>query len=102
MRDGPITIGMKPPHPGDFIRTEIPEELGLSITRAAGILGGRRAILSDLVNGKASLSPAMALRVEETFGVSMKALLRMQVASDRAQARSAAGRSCDLDSDGHQ
>ena len=78
MSNAPVKIGMKPPHPGDFIRTEILEELGLSIARAADILGVRRATLSDLVNSKASLSPEMALRVEKAFGVSMDTLLRMQ------------------------
>jgi antitoxin HigA-1 len=78
MSNGPIKIGMKPPHPGDFIRTEILEELGLSIAKAAEILGIRRATLSDLVNSKASLSPEMALRIEKAFGVSMDTLLRMQ------------------------
>jgi plasmid maintenance system antidote protein VapI len=38
MSNEPIKIGMQPPHPGDFIRTEIPEELGLSIAKAAEIL----------------------------------------------------------------
>jgi antitoxin HigA-1 len=71
-------IGMKPPHPGDFIKTEILDELGLSIARAADILGVRRATLSDLIHGKASLSPEMALRVEKAFDVSMDMLLRMQ------------------------
>ena len=71
-------IGMKPPHPGDFIRTEILDEQGLSVARAAEILGVRRATLSDLVNGKASLSPEMALRIEKAFDVSMDTLLRMQ------------------------
>jgi addiction module HigA family antidote len=78
MSNGPMKIGMKPPHPGDFIRTEILEELGLSIAKAAEILGIRRATLSDLVNSKASLSPEMALRIEKAFGVSMDTLLRMQ------------------------
>ena len=44
----PSKIGMKPPHPGDFIRTEILDELDLSIAKAAEILGVRRATLSDL------------------------------------------------------
>lgn len=79
MSDEPIKIGMKPPHPGDFIRTEILDELGLSIARAAEVLDVRRATLSDLVNGKASLSPEMALRIEKAFNVSMDTLLRMQV-----------------------
>ena len=74
----PSKIGMKPPHPGDFIRTEILEALHLSITRAAEILGVRRATLSDLIHGKTSLSPEMALRLEKAFGVSMDRLLRMQ------------------------
>ena len=78
MSNGPVKIGMKPPHPGDFIRTEILEELGLSIAKAAEILDIRRATLSDLVHSKASLSPEMALRIEKAFGVSMDTLLRMQ------------------------
>ena len=78
MSNDPVNIGMKPPHPGDFIRTEILEALDLSIARAAEILDVRRATLSDLVNGKASLSPEMALRIEKAFGVSMDTLLRMQ------------------------
>ena len=74
----PSKIGMKPPHPGDFIRTEILEALDLSVARAAEILGIRRATLSDLIHGKASLSPEMALRIEKAFDVSMDVLLRMQ------------------------
>jgi addiction module HigA family antidote len=73
-----MKISMKPPHPGDFIRTEILEELGLSIAKTAEILRIRRATLSDLGNSKASLSPEMALRIEKAFGVSMDTLLRMQ------------------------
>jgi addiction module HigA family antidote len=71
-------IGMRPPHPGSFIRDEILDELGLSVARAAEILGVRRATLSDLVNGRAAVSPEMALRIEKAFGVSMDTLLRMQ------------------------
>ncbi|MEQ1951877.1 HigA family addiction module antitoxin [Mesorhizobium sp. CN2-181] len=71
-------IGMKPPHPGVFIREEVLEPLNLSVAKAAEALGVRRATLSDLVNAKAALSPEMALRVEKAFGVSMETLLRMQ------------------------
>jgi addiction module HigA family antidote len=78
MSDAPIKIGMRPPHPGAFIRDEILDELGLSVTRAGEILGVRRATLSDLLNGKASLSAEMALRIEKAFGISMDMLLRMQ------------------------
>ena len=79
MSEKAVRVGMKPPHPGDFIKTEILDELGLSISRGAEILGVRRATLSDFVNGKASLSSEMALRIEKAFGVSMDTLLRMQV-----------------------
>jgi len=78
MSEAITKIGMKPPHPGAFIRDEILDELKLSIAGAAEILGVRRATLSDLVNEKASLSPEMALRIEKAFGVSMDTLLRMQ------------------------
>ena len=73
-----INVGIKPSHPGDFIRTEILEELGLSVSKAAEVLEVRRATLSDLVNGKASVSPEMALRIEKAFGMSMDTLLKMQ------------------------
>lgn len=82
MSDVITNIGMRPAHPGDFIRTEILDELDLSISRASKILGVRRATLSDLVNEKATLSPEMALRIEKAFGVSMDTLLRMQVWHD--------------------
>ena len=75
-------IGMKPAHPGGFIRSEILSELNLSVARAADILGVRRATLSNLVNEKAALSPEMALRIEKAFGVSMDTLLRMQAWHD--------------------
>ena len=74
-----------PPHPGDFIRTEIIEPAGLSVTAAAAALQVSRPTLSTLLNGKASLSGNMALRIEKAFGVKMDTLLRMQ--ADIAQAR---------------
>lgn len=87
-----IKIGMKPPHPGAFIRDEILEPLGLPVARAAEVLGlRRRATLSDLVNGKAALSPEMALRIEKAFGVSMDMLLRMQAWHDSVAMRERAG-----------
>ena len=73
-----IMVNMTPSHPGDFIRTEVIEDLDLSVTEAAEILGVRRATLSDLLNGRASLSPEMALRIEKAFEVRMEMLLRMQ------------------------
>ena len=77
-----------PPHPGDLIRTEIIDPLGLTVSAAAEALGVRRATLSDLVNAKASLTPEMALRIEKAFGPKMDHLLTMQLAYDVAQVRS--------------
>jgi antitoxin HigA-1 len=76
-----------PPHPGDFIRTEIIEPAGLSVTAAAAALRVSRPALSNLLNGKADLSGDMALRIEKAFGVRMDTLLRMQAAYDIAQTR---------------
>lgn len=82
-----LQIAMTPSHPGDFVRTEVIEELGLSVTQAARILGVRRATLSALLNGSASLSPEMALRIEKAFGINMDILLRMQAWYDAARMR---------------
>lgn len=76
-----------PPHPGDLIKTEILEALGLSVSKAAEVLKVRRATLSDLLRGKAALTPEMALRIEKAFGPGMDHLLRMQLAYDIAQTR---------------
>jgi len=76
-----IKIGMKAVHPGGFIkRSVLPDDL--SVTTAAEALGVGRPALSNLLNGKASLSPEMALRIEKAFGVKMDTLLRMQTRYD--------------------
>lgn len=79
-----------PPHPGEFIRTEILEAHGLNVTDAARVLGVARPTLSNLLNGSAALSGEMALRVEKAFGVRMETLLRMQTSYDIALARARA------------
>src|ERR1700690_2372965 len=76
-----------PPHPGDFIRTEIVEAAGLTVTAAAKALRVSRPTLSSLLNGKADLSGDMALRIEKAFGVKMDTLMRMQSSYDIAQTR---------------
>jgi antitoxin HigA-1 len=76
-----------PPHPGDFIRTELVEPAGLSVTAAAKALHVSRPTLSNLLNSKADLSGEMALRLEKAFGVKMDTLMRMQVSYDIAQTR---------------
>lgn len=77
----------RPAHPGHFIRMEVIGPLGLSVTKAAKLLGVTRPALSALLNGRAALSPDMALRVEKAFGPKMDTLLRMQTAFEIAQAR---------------
>ena len=85
-----IEVKMTPSHPGDFIRAEIIEEFDLSVTKAAEILGVRRATLSGLLDGNTALSPEMALRIEKAFDVSMDMLLRMQAWHDASQMRARA------------
>lgn len=87
-----IEVNMKPSHPGSFIRTEIIDELGLSVAKAAEILNVRRATLSDLLNEKAALSPEMALRIEKAFDVNMDLLLKMQAWYDAVEMRKKAGK----------
>jgi addiction module HigA family antidote len=76
-----------PPHPGDFIRTELITPAGLTVTAAAAALKVSRPALSSLLNGNANLSGDMALRIEKAFGVTMDTLMRMQSAYDIAQTR---------------
>ena len=69
-------------HPGVFIREEILDELGLTMSEAAKVLDVHRVTLSDLVNGNAALSAEMALRIEKAFGVQMEKLLNMRAWHD--------------------
>ncbi|HEV2548634.1 MAG TPA: HigA family addiction module antitoxin [Stellaceae bacterium] len=78
---------VRPSHPGQFVRMEVIEPLGLTVTAAAKALRVTRPALSALLNGRASLSPEMALRIEKAFGPKMDTLLRMQTAYDIAEAR---------------
>jgi antitoxin HigA-1 len=77
----------RPAHPGQFIRMEVTEPLGLSVTQAAKILGVTRPALSALLNARAALSSEMALRIEKAFGPKMDTLLRMQTSYEIAEAR---------------
>src|ERR1700675_1409245 len=74
-----------PPHVGRVIWHGIFEPLGLSVTKAAEVLGVRRATLSDLINGKAALTALTALRVHKAFGPAIGHLLRMQAAYEAAK-----------------
>jgi addiction module HigA family antidote len=82
----------RPPHPGDFVRTEILGPLRLSVSAAARVLGVSRPTLSTFLNGHSDLSGDMALRLEKAFGVRMDTLMRMQNAFDIAETRKRAGK----------
>jgi len=75
-----IMAGMK-----SILRVEVVEPLGQNVVKAAEALGVRRAILPDLLSGRAALSTEMALRFEKVFAVSMEMMLKMQAAYDAAQ-----------------
>ena len=75
-----------PPHPGEIIRNDCLAPLGLTITRAAKGLGVSRKHLSELVNGRAGISPNMAIRLSKAFGGSPESWLRQQMQYDLRQA----------------
>ncbi|MBX9657834.1 MAG: HigA family addiction module antidote protein [Nitrospiraceae bacterium] len=58
-----------PPHPGETLREDVLPALGLTVTQAADQLGVTRAALSRVLNGRAAISPEMALRLEGWLGV---------------------------------
>ena len=82
-----------PPHPGETLREDVLPALGLTVTEAAAQLGVTRAALSRVLNGRAAISPTMALHIEAWLGVenggSADAWLLQQTAYDLWQAREA-------------
>jgi addiction module HigA family antidote len=74
-----------PPHPGRIVRQDCIEPLGLTITAAAKALGVTRQALNNLVNGKAGVSPEMAVRISKAFGSTPEMWLRLQANFDLAQ-----------------
>ena len=86
MTNGEIAMPMKnPPHPGQLIRLDCIEPLGLTVTAAAKALGVTRQALNNLVNEKAGISPEMAVRLSKAFGSTPEFWLRIQMAYDLAQ-----------------
>jgi addiction module HigA family antidote len=74
-------------HPGSWLRSEIIEAHGLSVTDAASHLGVTRQALTNLLTGKAGLTAEMAIRFEKVFGTRAQTLLKMQLSYELAQAR---------------
>jgi addiction module HigA family antidote len=71
-----------PPHPGEIIRTLCLEPLGLTVTQAAEALGVSRKTLSAILNGRAGISPEMAVRLSLAFGTSSESWLNQQTQYD--------------------
>jgi addiction module HigA family antidote len=71
-----------PPHPGEVLRELCLEPLGISVTRAAEALGVSRKTLSAILNGRAGISPEMALRLSKALGTSPESWLNQQMLYD--------------------
>jgi addiction module antidote protein, HigA family len=80
-----------PSHPGELVRFDCLEPLGLSVTKAAEALGVTRQALNNLVNCKAGISPEMAIRLEKAGWSTADTWLQMQMQYDLWQARQKAG-----------
>jgi len=75
-----------PPHPGEIVRELCLKPLGLSVTEAAQALGVSRKTLSSILNGRAGISPEMAVRLSIAFNTTAESWLRQQLQYDLAQA----------------
>ena len=73
-------------HPGKIIRHDCLVPLALTVTAAAKVLGVSRQALNNLLNGKAGVTPEMAIRLEKAFGGNADTWLRIQMNYDLAQA----------------
>jgi len=71
-----------PPHPGEVLRELCLEPLGLTVTAAADALGVSRKTLSAILNGRAGISPEMAIRLSIAFGASAESWLNQQTKYD--------------------
>jgi addiction module HigA family antidote len=75
-----------PPHPGEVLKKLCLEPLGLSVTQAAKALGVSRKTLSSILNGRAGISPEMAVRLSIAFDTTAESWLNQQVQFDLRQA----------------
>ena len=71
-----------PPHPGEIIREFCVEALHINVTEAAKALGVTRKTFSAILNGRAGISPEMALRLSKVFGRTPEGWLRLQLQYD--------------------
>jgi addiction module HigA family antidote len=71
-----------PPHPGEILRKLCVEPLGITVTDAAAALGVSRKTLSAILNGRAGISPEMAIRLSIAFDTTAESWLRQQIQHD--------------------
>ncbi len=71
-----------PPHPGEVLLELCLKPLGLTVTRAAAALGVSRKTLSSILNGRAGISPEMAVRLSLAFGTTAESWMNQQVQYD--------------------
>ena len=81
-----------PPHPGEILRDLCIEPLGITVTEAAKALGVSRKTLSAILNGRAGISPEMAIRLSKAFDTTAESWLNQQIQYDLWVARKTAGR----------
>jgi addiction module HigA family antidote len=80
-----------PPHPGTMLRNDVLVPLGLGVSEAAQKLGMSRVALSRVVNGRAGISPDLAIRLERAgvstarFWIGLQANYELSVAYGHAQ-----------------
>ena len=79
-----------PPHPGEILKELCLEPLELSVTDAAEALGVSRKTLSSIINGRAGISPEMAIRLSKAFGTSPESWMNQQAQYDLWQAQQGA------------
>lgn len=73
-----LEMNMEPSHPGEILKYHHIEPLGLTVTETAKGLGVSRNQLSALLNGRAGVSPEMAVKLSEAFGTSPELWINLQ------------------------
>jgi len=82
-----LTMKMhNPPHPGEVLKKLCLEPLELTVTEAAKALGVSRKTLSAILNGRAGVSPEMAVRLSIAFDTTAESWLNQQVQYDLSRA----------------
>ena len=79
-----------PPHPGEVLRELCLEPLDITVTKAAEALGVSRKTLSAILNGRAGISPEMAIRLAKAFDTTPESWMNQQMQYDLWRAKNSA------------